>query len=173
MHQCFLTYWRGHGHWKSNFRKKWEWHSPLRTIQVLFFKVQSLLYGLSPESLLNYPINLYELWLLLSPCFTKTYFFLPWTIFSHIYSEIEKGENSEGTGNPKSRLDTVDRLLSISRTDRYCAWVTSCMQKRSNVPWARSNASAVKRGACSMSAVSTISMSFSRRRSWGRRPSYS
>lgn len=103
----------------------------------------------------------------------KNLFFLPLIPPPHIYREPEKGESRRGSGDLKSRLDAVDRLLSISRTDRYCAWVTTRMQKRCNVPWARSNASAVKRGACSMSAVSTISMSFSRRRSWGRRPSYS
>lgn len=40
-----------------------------------------------------------------------------------------------------------------------------------HAPCARSRASAVKRGACSMSAVSTISMSFSLRRSWSFSPS--
>lgn len=41
-----------------------------------------------------------------------------------------------------------------------------------SLPWARSSASAVNRGAWSMSAVSTISISFSLRRSWGLNPSY-
>lgn len=54
----------------------------------------------------------------------------------------------------------------VSARVRVC--VCACLM----VPWARSRASAVKSGACSMSAVSTISMSFSLRRSWGRRPSY-
>lgn len=40
-----------------------------------------------------------------------------------------------------------------------------------HAPCARSRASAVKRGACSMSAVSTINMSFSLRRSWSFSPS--
>lgn len=49
--------------------------------------------------------------------------------FLHISSEPEKGESRLGTGNPNSRLEKADRLLSISRTDRYHAWVKTCMQK--------------------------------------------
>lgn len=119
------------------------------------------------------PYKLMQVVAFVIPMLYKNLFFYHWLFSPHIYIEPEKGESREGTRNPQSRPDTVDMLLSVSRTDRYCARVTSCMQKRPNVPCARSNASAVKRGVCSMSAVSTISMSFSLRRSCGRRPSYS
>lgn len=69
-----------------------------------------------------------------------------------------------------SKLQGTNDYYNNKQTKKNIMCYNLCIFQK--VPWARSSASAVKSGAWSMSAVSTINMSFSLRRSWGRRPSY-
>lgn len=80
--------------------------------------------------------------------------------FSLSQSKEERGYTHTFRGR-----EYVRYTLYFNHKDSAVRVCEGLMNINFNTPCARSRASAVKRGACSMSAVSTISMSFSLRRS--------